>query len=128
MEFLLPQSGKLFEASGWPGGIRQQFVAARGLVESVLLDLKRLPGLQVPSPLPSLPCLLTLPPSSCVRMCACVRACMRARVCVCVRVCVSVFACVHVTAFVWCTMCAVPFCASMSHGMTRARSDFLTHG
>eukprot|EP00884_Botryococcus_braunii_P002876 jgi/Botrbrau1/1258/Bobra.0163s0051.1 len=46
VEFLLPHSGSLFEASGWPGGIRQQFVAARGFVESTLLELKRLPGLQ----------------------------------------------------------------------------------
>ena len=48
VELLLPQAGGAdSEAAGWPGGIRQQFAAARGLVEDALRQLKQTNGLQV---------------------------------------------------------------------------------
>ena len=52
VELLLPLGGGADgEAAGWPGGIRQQFAAARGLVEDTLRALKRAPDLQVAAPL-----------------------------------------------------------------------------
>ena len=48
VELLLPQAGGAdSEAAGWPGGIRQQFAAARGMVEDALRQLKQTEGLQV---------------------------------------------------------------------------------
>ena len=46
MEFTLPVDTS-FTRSGVPGGIRQQFSAARDLVEATLVRLKRVEGLQV---------------------------------------------------------------------------------
>ncbi|KAK9840583.1 hypothetical protein WJX81_002940 [Elliptochloris bilobata] len=48
VELLLPQGGVDSEAAGWPGGIRQQFAAARGMVEDTLRQLKQAEGLQGP--------------------------------------------------------------------------------
>ena len=51
VELLLPQAGGAdSEAAGWPGGIRQQFTVARGLVEETLRQLKRADGLQARAP------------------------------------------------------------------------------
>ena len=44
VELLLPGD---IDGSGYPGGIKQQFVAVRDMVEAILLQLKQLPGFQV---------------------------------------------------------------------------------
>lgn len=47
VELLLPQGGQPLEGGGgWPGGIRQQFRAAKPMVEGLLLRLKAHAGLQ----------------------------------------------------------------------------------
>ena len=45
VELLLPGD---IDGSGYPGGIKQQFVAARDMVEAILLQLKQLQEFQVP--------------------------------------------------------------------------------
>ena len=35
------------DSKGYPGGIKQQFGAVRGMVEAILLQLKQLPEFQV---------------------------------------------------------------------------------
>ena len=42
MEFLIPGDGE-----GWPGGVRQQYNVAQGLLEGTIRDVKRTPSLQV---------------------------------------------------------------------------------
>ena len=44
MELLLPGDT---DGRGYPGGIKQQFGAVRGMVEAILLQLKQLPEFQV---------------------------------------------------------------------------------
>ena len=44
VELLLPGGT---DGSGYPGGIKQQFGAVRGMVEAILLQLKQLPDFQV---------------------------------------------------------------------------------
>ena len=44
VELLLPGDT---DGSGYPGGIKQQFVAVRDMVEAILLQLKQLPDFQV---------------------------------------------------------------------------------
>ncbi len=44
VEVLLPGDT---DGSGYPGGIKQQFGAVRGMVEAILLQLKQLPDFQV---------------------------------------------------------------------------------
>lgn len=44
MELLLPGDT---DGRGYPGGIKQQFGAVRGMVEAMLLQLKQLPEFQV---------------------------------------------------------------------------------
>ena len=46
VELLLPGD---IDGSGFPGGIKQQFVAVRDMVEAILLQLKQLPEFQVPA-------------------------------------------------------------------------------
>ena len=47
VELLLPGDT---DGSGYPGGIKQQFVAVRDMVEAILLQLKQLPNFQVLHP------------------------------------------------------------------------------
>ena len=44
VELLLPGDT---DGSGYPGGIKQQFGAVRGMVEAILLQLKQLPDFEV---------------------------------------------------------------------------------
>ena len=48
MEFYLPGGGE-----GWPGGVRQQYAAARTLLAGTIRDVKSLPALQVRKPSPA---------------------------------------------------------------------------
>ena len=48
MELLLPGDT---DGRGYPGGIKQQFGAVRGMVEATLLQLKQLPEFQVRAPI-----------------------------------------------------------------------------
>lgn len=45
VELLLPGEGD--GGGGFPGGVKQQFGAVRGMVEAILLQLKQLPDFQV---------------------------------------------------------------------------------
>lgn len=45
LELLLPQKNSVSDG-GWPGGIRQQFRAALPMMETLLLQLKKAPGLE----------------------------------------------------------------------------------
>ena len=57
MELLLPGDT---DGSGYPGGIKQQFGAVRGMVEAILLQLKQLPDFEVRIKLERQPCTLLL--------------------------------------------------------------------
>lgn len=62
MEFLVPGGEE-----GWPGGVRQQYSVAQGLIEGTIRDVKRLPSLQ--ASLAALPCCIctVAPPVSIYR-------------------------------------------------------------